>query len=923
MPKWGIKWNWIKIYYESKWWEVLYESWTNLRIKRNNIIKDITLSKARAIRSNEDNLLEENTSNKKHPEAQENIFSKRDILQSSWLWTPKKISWDDVLKDASFSLLKEYEEKIDKWNWIDWEHFLKKNNIGSNDQRIINKKKNCLYRYIKNYPEVYKNSLSENQKLFLVDFSPRILLQARAGSWKTTTLVQKTHFLLNECYIKKEEIIFLAFNKSATQDVNKKIGYYIYWNHNEDDKYQYNAMTFHSLAGRIGYADYQDEYTNSITEKDEESNRDTDFTLKNVSRHVIQELFENEEIRKLVYEIFKTDTTWEESSPEYEEFVNNKWFSSKEYYEIVRWMNYQTLDGKLVKSKAEKWIGDFLFEQGIWYNYEWTIEWWNKKNNQKKYSPDFRINKFSAKPDYIRKIEQEKVWIEFWWIDEYDPEKQINPDWDTTWEQYREEILWKRKYWEEKLDNTLIEFSVSDINYWSDNAREKFEKVIQRRLEKYWIICEKIPEKELIQKVIENFKTKLEEMIEQFINRCKQRKWSPKKVSEILSRNSVYQDWKIGMFYQFGLKCYEKYEEKMKKSGKKDFNDILIWATEKIHQEKWNIQIRINKKHNIQSNLLNIKYLMIDEYQDFSELYYELIVAILKYNNDINIICVGDDWQLINSFSWSQKDFYKKYEEKFLWGKRLNLLETWRCPQEIVSISNKLMCSLGEWTKCWKWHNGKIEGKYIWSIFIECRKDKKEDYEKDTIYFAENKWDKRGWAMEKERYLKFCCEKILDWKKNNKNTTFLIMSAFNEKPFTKWELIETYIKILTRDYWTKKDAEKEIITKLEKEIIVQTVHKSKWAEADVCILLQVWKKEKTGNTKFPFLHPDYIFWKIFWDTTSTVLEEQRRLFYVALTRTKQDLYFISEEEFSQPADDFLISSFNEWYNKYVQKAGAF
>ncbi len=68
-------------------------------------------------------------------------------------------------------------------------------------------------------------------------------------------------------------------------------------------------MTFHSLAGRIGYADYQDEYTNSITEKDEESNRDTDFTLKNVSRHVIQELFENEEIRKLVYEIFKTDTT--------------------------------------------------------------------------------------------------------------------------------------------------------------------------------------------------------------------------------------------------------------------------------------------------------------------------------------------------------------------------------------------------------------------------------------------------------------------------------------------------------------------------------------------------------------------------------------------------------------------------------------
>jgi len=42
---------------------------------------------------------------------------------------------------------------------------------------------------------------------------------------------------------------------------------------------------------------------------------------------------------------------------------------------------------------------------------------------------------------------------------------------------------------------------------------------------------------------------------------------------------------------------------------------------------------------------------MIDEYQDFSPLYYELVSAISKYNPDLKIICVGDDWQLINSFA--------------------------------------------------------------------------------------------------------------------------------------------------------------------------------------------------------------------------------------------------------------------------------
>jgi DNA helicase-4 len=42
---------------------------------------------------------------------------------------------------------------------------------------------------------------------------------------------------------------------------------------------------------------------------------------------------------------------------------------------------------------------------------------------------------------------------------------------------------------------------------------------------------------------------------------------------------------------------------------------------------------------------------MIDEYQDFSQLYFDLIEAIQKYNQKLKIVCVGDDWQLINSFA--------------------------------------------------------------------------------------------------------------------------------------------------------------------------------------------------------------------------------------------------------------------------------
>lgn len=804
--------------------------------------------------------------------------------------------------------LKHYRTIVQAWKWIEWEEFLLQNWIESNDTDVIDIKLKQIDNYTLKYPEIYRNPPSDEQKLFLIDFSPRILLQARAWSWKTTTLVQKTHFLLNECKLKKEEIIFLAFNTSAVEDVNTKF---------ESQRLE-NAMTFHSLAGRIGW---WDDGENVIIEKDE------DFTLKNASKHVIQELFQDETIRKFVYQIFRQDKSWEESSPEYEEFINNKWLTSKEYYEIVRWLEYQTLDGEKVKSKAEKWIWDFLFEHWIDYFYEKTVIWGNKKSNESRYSPDFCLRWFHIRPDFIWKTEPEKVWIEFWWIDERDGRKQINPDWDITWEQYKKEMLWKRNYWKEKPDNRLVEFSVADIDYFSSQARELFEQEIKKRLEQNGVICNKISEDKLIKMVIENPKTKLQEMIEQFINKCKQRKWWPTEASTILAKNAIYQHWKIGMFYQFGLKCYQKYQDKLRKTGKKDFNDILISATKKIHQEKWDISIKISKKFQLKVNLKNIKYLMLDEYQDFSQLYYELITAISEYNPDIKIICVGDNWQLINSFAWSQKIFFDKYEDKFFWWKRLDLLKTWRCPHWVVEISNQLMNGLWKWTICGLGHDGKIEWKYIWGwdedTWIECRKEKEEEYKKDSIYFSDGKWEKRGGAMEKERYIKYSCKIILAWKKKDKNTTFLIMSPFNEAPFKKYELIETYVKILKRDYKTEGLDEKEIYKKLDATITLQTVHKSKWAEADTCILLQVWKKEKTWNTKFPFLHPNYPFWRIFGDTPETILEEQRRLFYVALTRTKKDLYFISESEFSQSSEDFLISSFNQGYNEYIRKTGNF
>ena len=60
-----------------------------------------------------------------------------------------------------------------------------------------------------------------------------------------------------------------------------------------------------------------------------------------------------------------------------------------------------------------------------------------------------------------------------------------------------------------------------------------------------------------------------------------------------------------------------------------------------------------------------IKYLMIDEYQDFSNLFFQLVNTISKYNKELKIVCVGDDWQLINSFAGSQKEYFDEFGKSY------------------------------------------------------------------------------------------------------------------------------------------------------------------------------------------------------------------------------------------------------------------
>ena len=113
---------------------------------------------------------------------------------------------------------------------------------------------------------------------------------------------------------------------------------------------------------------------------------------------------------------------------------------------------------------------------------------------------------------------------------------------------------------------------------------------------------------------------------------------------------------RTGTFLHIANNLYRRYQQALADCKKIDFDDLMHAAIERVHQSKGECQIRIEDDHFIALN--ELRWIMIDEYQDFSRLSYDLIDAIRAYNRQVNLFCVGDSWQAINAFAGSDLRYF-------------------------------------------------------------------------------------------------------------------------------------------------------------------------------------------------------------------------------------------------------------------------
>ena len=249
----------------------------------------------------------------------------------------------------------------------------------------------------------------------------------------------------------------------------------------------------------------------------------------------------------------------------------------------------------------------------------------------------------------------------------------------------------------------------------------------------------------------------------------------------------------------------------------------------------------------------NYKYIFVDEFQDVSYKNFQLVKTI-KDELDANLVVVGDDWQSIYGFRDSDLKLFTNFTDIFPNANKVFIEQTYRGPQELIDSAGKFIMK-----------NDKLFNKSLKSD-ISIKKPIKVVYhsltaekENNNVYNLIYNLSKKGKVLILGRHN----SDIGDFLGNTN-----LVKKGRSKNFKK--ITDKYENI--------------------KKVSYRTIHNAKGLESDYVIIIRV----IDDFVGFPNQIPPASFMSLIhdWDLTEK-LEEERRLFYVALTRAKKGVYIFT------------------------------
>ncbi|MCQ2554347.1 MAG: UvrD-helicase domain-containing protein [Clostridia bacterium] len=785
---------------------------------------------------------------------------------------------EGLFTSDSYVSRRDYASKImEESGTVDFFRVLKRSNMlksycGENNvspayvERIIDNYddiKDLVDRHNKNYVEkhlkvdkeyldnVLKASdpnivLDENQRRVVLTDEDYVLVVAGAGAGKTTTVAAKVKYLVDKKKIDPKDILVISFTNKAVNELKERIIGELH--------IECPITTFHATGNAI------------------------------IRKHNTEKLniVEESKLYYVVSDYFKTAILTKPKAVEniilfFASYIDAPFDeeNTKKFISLVAKANYTTLRSEFanfedsvidrrtkktitiksepVRSRQEVEIANFLYLNGIDYKYE-PVYPYNLPYSRKPYTPDFIISQ-----------DGREAYIEHFGVTE---DGRNNRYTAAELEKYKNAINDKVKLHREHGTDLIYTFS-------SYNDRRSFTDHLKEKLIAHGYELRPRSSEEVFRNLVDSeenrYIRRLVNLMTRFIGNFKTNGFGKDDFKRLRDESKNERN---KLFLDICYDCYLEYERVLKENNAVDFQDMINESARLLREVK-----EMKKK-------LHFKYVIVDEYQDISRQRFDLVKALSEVT-DAKIIAVGDDWQSIYAFSGSDITLFTKFREKMGYGECLSIVNTYRNAQEVIDIAGNFIQKNDKQIK-----KALVSPKHIKDPIIIYTYDGSK--KKDAVRSS-------GSAYAVADAVNRALGDII--RRNNeegkkKKQSILLLGRYN---FDGDQLERTGEFIYTSGSGKLKSNKYPWL-----DITFMSAHSSKGLGYDNVIVING-RNETYG---FPSkIEDDPILNMVIHKDDDIEYAEERRLFYVAMTRTKNRVYFVAPEE--NPSE-FLLELVNDY-----------
>lgn len=512
------------------------------------------------------------------------------------------------------------------------------------DEKIIERHNE---QYIRNhlndsiFDNVNGKSLDEEQRRAILCDSKSNLTIAGAGAGKTLTICGKVKWLLETKRASADEILLLSYSKASADDLAVKV--------NTINK-SLTVKTFHSFGLDILNRAYGSK--RAIEEQ---------FKVY-ISKYFDEELSKNTQTANAIFRFFSLylyadfadDKAYKTDGEKFEDLKTLDYRTLKDSLKDLSndIDNYETLQKEYVKSYEELVIANFLFTNGINYEYERAYEVDTSMPEKRQYTPDFYLTDYG-------------IYLEHYGINIHGKAPQYNKEEEQA---YLQGIEWKRQT--HKFNQTKC---IETYSYEFKNGQ--IFTNLKNRLLNYGVELKPLSQEEVFNALHTIYSgqefNSFFNLISTFL--CLYKAQYPDSNGfEQLKRKSLgtnYDNERATEFLEICKNIYEYYIHKLRSENKIDFDDMILQAITALDNMKD----------------YRYQYVIVDEFQDISQSRTKLLQKIIEHG-DSKLFAVGDDWQAIYRFAGCDINVFLHFENYFEDVKLNYITSTHRNSTELQSI---------------------------------------------------------------------------------------------------------------------------------------------------------------------------------------------------------------------------------------------